>query len=154
MKRIVSVALTIMMVLCLVGCGSSEGSAETAADTVGGKYVACFNASDAKDASTMADELISGVPSDMELVTMEVEPGYLNGFTTEISGFTKGTMFSPMIGSIPFVGYVFESDDATSLEETLKGNADLRWNICTEADEMVSATKGNLVFFMMCTNEE
>ena len=58
-----------------------------------------------------------------------------------------------MIGSIPFVGYVFELEDASSVDSfisTLKDNADLRWNICVAADEMVTGSVGNKVFFVMC----
>jgi hypothetical protein len=86
--------------------------------------------------------------------TMEVEPGYLTGFgNAEITGFEQGTMFAPMIGSIPFVGYVFTlSDDADeeSFVTLLSENADPNWNICTEADETVIESAGNKVFFVMC----
>ena len=33
--------------------------------------------------------------------------------------------------------------------ENLEKNADKRWNICTEADEMVVSAEGNTVFFVM-----
>jgi hypothetical protein len=86
--------------------------------------------------------------------TMEVEPGYLTGFgNAEITGFEQGTMFAPMIGSIPFVGYVFtlsDDADAESFVTLLSENADPNWNICTEADETVIESAGNKVFFVMC----
>jgi hypothetical protein len=59
----------------------------------------------------------------------------------------------PMIGTIPFVGYVFELDSADSVPsfiETLEANANPAWNICTEADETVIDSVDNLVFFVMC----
>lgn len=83
---------------------------------------------------------------------MEVEPGFLNGFTEEIDGFEDGATFGPMIGSIPFVGYIFQvpdGDDVNAFMENLKSKADLRWNICTQADEMVCEAIGNTVFFVM-----
>ncbi len=83
---------------------------------------------------------------------MFVEPGYLNGFTQEIDGFTEGFMFGPEIGSIPFVGYVFTLEDGVNAEEfveTLKSAGDLRWNICTEADEMLTGVVGDKVCFVM-----
>ena len=87
-------------------------------------------------------------------VTMPVEEGYLNGFgNTEIQGFADGCMFAPMIGSIPFVGYVFVLDEGADVEafmNTLKENGDLRWNICTTADEMVVTNIENKVMFLMC----
>ena len=86
-------------------------------------------------------------------MAMEVEPGYLSGFTTEITGFESGATFGPIIGSIPFVGYVFQlADDADvdAFMDTLESSADLRWNICVTADEMVVEHVGNTVFFVMC----
>jgi len=32
---------------------------------------------------------------------------------------------------------------------TLKDNANLRWNICTEAEELTVESEGNIVFFLM-----
>ena len=59
-----------------------------------------------------------------------------------------------MIGSIPFVGYVFQTDDADALMAKLNATADPRWNICTEAAETVCIKQGNYVFFTMCPDEE
>lgn len=91
--------------------------------------------------------------TDYGMGSMPVEEGFLNGFTDEIKGFSKGASFAPMIGSIPFIGYIFETDDSDALIATLKDKADMRWNICTEADEMVCVKDGNLVLFIMCPNE-
>ena len=71
----------------------------------------------------------------------------------EITGFKNGATFGPMIGSIPFIGYVFELEDGVSASDfiaNLKKNANLRWNICVEAEEMVAGSSGNKVFFVMC----
>ena len=57
-----------------------------------------------------------------------------------------------MIGSIAFVGYVFELDagaDANAFVKELTDNANPRWNICVEAEETVSAVEGSKVFFCM-----
>ena len=35
------------------------------------------------------------------------------------------------------------------IDTNLKENADLRWNICTEADEMEAAVFDHYVFFVM-----
>lgn len=86
-----------------------------------------------------------------------VEEGYLAGFDdTEIKGFKDGVMFAPMIGTIPFVGYIFELEDDSQVESfktTLKNSANLRWNICTTADEMICENEGNKVFFLMCPTQ-
>ena len=81
---------------------------------------------------------------------MEVEEGYLNGFDDTITGFNKGITFGPIIGSVPFVGYIFETDDAAALEATLRANANPRWNICTEADiTYAEAIDDNHLVFLM-----
>lgn len=84
--------------------------------------------------------------------SMAVEPGYLNGFAHEVEGFTEGAQFSPMIGAIPFVGFVFrvaEDADVNAFMDTLKTDADMRWNICTQADELLCENEGSTVLFIM-----
>ena len=83
---------------------------------------------------------------------LEVGTEYFTGFDEyQITGFESAAVYMPMIGSIPFVGYVFTVDgDAAAFEQTLLDNADPRWNICVTAEETVSTTSGNLVFFVMC----
>lgn len=163
MKKFIIGLSALVLSFGLVACGekqeavSSDTGAVTeqvvAGNTVGSKYLAAFANSQTTDVKKMVTELIDLGAFDTQLVEMDVEEGYLNGFQAEINGFSKGTMFSPMIGSIPFVGYVFESENPDELLKQLQDNADPRWNICTEADETVSYVRGNLVFFMMCTNE-
>lgn len=86
-------------------------------------------------------------------VTAPVSEGFLNGFSEDIRGFNSGYTFAPMIGSIPFVGYIFVTDDPEALKDNLLSAADPRWNICTEADETFCETYGDYVFFVMLPNE-
>ena len=153
MKKIIALLLTCMMISVLVACGS-ESSSDINTDTLGGKYEKVFADSSSNDVNAVADELVAAKYLDTEFVKMEVQPGFLNGFTKEIKGFQSGVVFSPMIGSIPFVGYVFEANDPDALIAELTSCADPAWNICTVADETVYMTRGNLVFFLMCSNEE
>lgn len=98
----------------------------------------------------LANELAANEIIPFAGAVMPVEPGFLNGFTDEIDGFAEGASFGPMIGSIPFVGYVFQVDqDVDAFVENLKKKSDLRWNVCTQADEMICEAKGNKVFFVM-----
>lgn len=80
--------------------------------------------------------------------------GYLTGFgNAEIKGYKKAVTFRPIIGTIPFVGYIFELDGTMSSSDfisQLKKNANLRWNVCTEAEEMVAGSVSDKVFFVMC----
>lgn len=83
---------------------------------------------------------IEGFP--LELSASPVEQGWLAGLE-EFDQFTDGAAFAPMIGSIPFMGYVFMLDadvDAAQVVETIKGQANLAWNVCTEADVLLCDT--------------
>ncbi len=132
-----------------------------AASTVGGKLQAAFKAEVSANASisaqALADKLLANEVIKFSGGAMPVEPGMLTGFdNAEIKGFSEGVMFAPMIGSIPFVGYVFTLDagtDAAAFVSTLKANANPRWNICTEAEETVALNVGNKVFFVMCPKD-
>lgn len=132
----------------------SDDKTEVSGDTLGAKFASVFASIDVTSPNAAVDELLANVETPFQLVKMDVEPGFLNGFDHEIKEFQSGVMFSPMIGSIPFVGYVFEADNPEAFEAALKENANLKWNVCTEADEMVSAVQGNYVFFIMCSNEK
>ena len=183
MRKLVSLLLATIMISTFAACGdekSNEASeAETttvadveetdapaeeteapAADTLGQALLADFKARDAEDpsasAQTIADGLITNPLIQFDGATMPVENGLLTGFgNAEITGFSEGVMFAPMISSIAFVGYVFtleDGADADAFIKTLTDNADPRWNICTEADETVTGASGNKVFFVMCSN--
>lgn len=126
-------------------------------DTLGNTLRADFEAKAADgmlSTQILADQLMENPIIAFSPATMPVEAGMLMGFgEAEITGFKEGTMFSPMIGSIPFIGYIFELEEGTDGEafmQTLKDNADPRWNICVEAEEMVVNQVGNKVFFVMC----
>ncbi|MBR5236466.1 MAG: hypothetical protein IKW06_03750 [Clostridia bacterium] len=129
------------------------------AKTVGQKLLADFNqkAASYTGAEALANAIVTNPIIPFSGATMAVEPGLLSGFgNAEINGFKEGAMFGPVIGSVPFIGYVFvleDGTDASGFIATLKANADLRWNICVEAEEMVAGSAGNKVFFVMCPKE-
>lgn len=86
-------------------------------------------------------------------MVVPMEEGFLTGFNNEIKGFEEAYTFAPGIGTIPFVGYIFKLADGADVEgfkATLESEANLRWNICTSAEEMVCENVGNTVFFLMC----
>ena len=74
---------------------------------------------------------------------------YLSGFQKEIKEYKNAYVIRPMIGTIPFIAYIFEVENSSEFAEELKSSADLRWNICTEADEMHVVVRGDYVFFVM-----
>ncbi|MGN0400435.1 MAG: hypothetical protein ACI4EO_09980 [Blautia sp.] len=165
MKRKIACILLAGLLIGTGGCGnksespgaSSDGnveSSESKADTKGTMLAAVFK-SEIDDGSSM-EETVNTLAdkSGYECGTMECSEGFLNGFSDEVSGFKTATMFSPYIGTIPFVGYVFETDEPEKLKETLSTLADPRWNICTEAEETVIEIADHYVFFVMCPGED
>ncbi|MBQ2890137.1 MAG: hypothetical protein IJE44_00650 [Clostridia bacterium] len=129
--------------------------------TLGTALLADFKAAAKAGKSTeeIVNVLCQNSKIEFSAVTNPVAVGdYLPGFDgEEIKGFKSGVAFMPMIGSIPFVGYVFELEnagDTASFIQTLKSQANLRWLVCAEAEEMVYGAEGNKVFFVMCPKGE
>ena len=119
--------------------------------TLGDTLLSVFRANADKSAADIAAACITDEAIKFMGGTAPMEAGYLAGFDAEITGFDSCTMFAPNIGTIPFVGYVFEvSGDADAFVKTLKDNANPHWNICTEAEQTVCEKIGNKVFFLMC----
>lgn len=97
--------------------------------------------------AVMGHESIQFMP-----MVMPVEEVF-TGFNNQISGFKEAVQFGPSIGTIPFVGYIFVLEDGADIDAfkaNLEAEANLRWNICTAAEEMVCENVGNTVFFLMC----
>ncbi len=141
--------------------GTVDGENAVSGDTVGAMLAEEFHALKAENAAITAQEMADAILANPMIqfggATMEVEQGLLTGFgNAEITGFENGVMFAPMIGSIPFVGYVFTLEDgvdAAAFMQTLTDNADPRWNICVEADETIVENADNMVFFVMCPSQ-
>lgn len=122
--------------------------------TVGETLLADFKANPNGTVQEIADRLLSNEIIEFMSATMPVEEGLLSGFdNAEIKGFKEGVMFGPAMSSIAFVGYIFElpeDADVEAFKTTLKDSANLRWNICVEAEELIVENDGNKVFFLMC----
>lgn len=156
MKKTIAIILAALMMLAMAACGtgtSAPTETDPAPTTVGTKLLADFRTMADKTPQEIADALLTNEVIQFMPMTMPVEEGFLNGFNEEIKGFKEGVMFGPMIGTIPFVGYVFtvaDGGDVDAFVKTLEDNANLRWNICTEAEELIVEAEGNTVFFVMC----
>lgn len=109
-------------------------------------------AADLSAEKVVEELLVNTAVVDLGLMMIPVQEGLLTGFDNyEVKGFKEGYAFAPMIGTIPFVGYVFEvEEDMDAFVENLKTNANTRWNVCTEADETVVEVVGSKVLFLMC----
>lgn len=141
--------------------GETAETPETPAldGTVGSVLAADFKAAAEADSEATAETLVNNLVGSAAVapiapIPMPVEEGLLTGFDNfEVKGFSDALMLAPMIGTIPFVAYVFtvaDGVDAAAFAEELKTNANPRWNICTEAEETVTEVVGNKVFFAMC----
>ena len=182
MKKLLVTVLTTALVASMVACGGkndvttentevstenisteSVSTEETAAteeasgDTLGQTLLAAFyeelTANPEMTAQELADAVIANEAILFSGATAPVEAGFLSGFDADITGFEEGVMFAPMIGTIPFVGYVFTVAEGADVDEfvgKLEENANPRWNICTEAEETIVEAVGNKVFFLMC----
>ena len=174
MKKYISLLTAALLLLSLCACGNSAPAAteppvhetptpsaapsETpAAESMGQALLKDFtervNTEPETGAEALAKALMENPVIQFTGDAMPVEPGLLTGFgNTEITGFAQGAMFAPMIGTIPFVGYVFRLDaeaDVDAFVQTLKDQAMLNWNICTQADEMLCDAVDHTVFFVM-----
>lgn len=155
MKKILSLLLAAALMLSLTACFGKKTSDEPA--TLAQKLSANFTelAESGKDMTALeiAEALSKNDAIEFNAVSTNIAPGYLSGFDNyEVSGFSDGALFGPMISSIPFVAYVFTLDADTDADEfiaSLEENANLSWNICVTADEMVTAKSGDKVFFVM-----
>lgn len=141
--------------MCLTSCGEKKASSSDE-NTMGTKLLAVFNKEITKvnDIVKVADAISASPACDLECVVSEIDEGYLAGFSSEITGFKKGVVIMPLIGSIPFVGYIFEVNNPEEFKAMLLENADPRWNICTQADETVCDISGKYVFFTMCPGDD
>ncbi len=163
MKRIIAILMAALMAMSMAACGGNENSATdntvpsttvAAPTTVGEKLLADFKADSTGTAQEIADRLLTNEVIEFMGAAMPVEEGLLSGFdNAEVKGFKEGVMFAPMMSSIAFVGYIFElpeDADVEAFKTTLKDSANLRWNICVEAEELIVENEGNKVFFLMC----
>lgn len=164
--------MTLCLFCTLVSCGGGEqteqpgtgtGTADSgAALTMGERIAEDFKKKVGDDpditAEALAGALLEGDAVDFNGAVMPMEPGYFMGLDLDtVTGFAEAARFSPMIGSIPFMGYVFRLDkdaDAAAFMTILREHADLGWNICTFADRLIVENAGDWVLMLMCREAE
>lgn len=179
MKKLIAMLLALAMVFSFAACGKTNTDATDAPTTDASSATEApddaTNGTTATPEISPAHQLLNafydnvgsaesmealgaailkdgGLPEELACDSVPVETGWLPGFQEDVTGFEEGASFGPIISTIPFVGYVFRlADDADvgAFVDTLKSTANLNWNICTEADEMVCEASGNVVFFVM-----
>ena len=142
------------------GEGDNGGEEGIAANTTGAAlydaFAAALEANNAATAVELAETLAynSNLPFAPMAMPIEVGSEYFTGFDNYvITGYSSAAVFMPMIGSIPFVGYIFQVEegiDMINYVNDLSANCNPRWNVCVEADETLVGYYGNTVFFLMC----
>ena len=172
MKKLLTLlALCAALVLTLTACGGSDTSSAGESDVpvvegdtsetyaplatdLANEFLHLVDTAEDPSALTLAEDFLAVADLPFEAMVMPVEPGLLTGFgNVEITGFSEAVMFGPSISTIPFLGYIFqleEGADGTEFCQTLQEYCDLRWNICTEAEEVIAVQGGDYVFFLMC----
>ena len=152
MKKILMLIL-ITGILLFTGCAKKEQEVKTqekitVATSLSKEFKEVIKKE--KDIEKVAQKI-----SESEVIVPETQvftigkDDYLSGFKEEIKGFKKAVGIAPMISTIPMIAYVFEVENPEDFSKTLKENAQLNWNICTEADEMKVTIVDNYVFFIM-----
>ena len=120
----------------------------TVAQTLGRQFESEIE--NARDIEKVTKKIAENEILEISVDASQVKSGdYLSGFQKEIKDFKNAYVIRPMIGTIPFIAYIFEVENSSEFAEELKSSADLRWNICTEADEMHVVVRGDYVFFVM-----
>lgn len=156
--KLVLIIISLVLSLCsITGCKknqeiSNKENQEIEKETVASTLAKQFKEEikDEKDILKVANNISKNeiMAISTEVITIE-NNNYISGFQTEIKDYNKAVSIVPIIGTIPFVAYIFEVENAESFAENLRSNANLRWNICTEADNMEIAIENNYVFFVM-----
>lgn len=130
------------------------------ANTVGGKLWNAFVAAKEEKPEITADEMANLLVTNEVIqfmggaLPLEANQEFFNGFDDyKITGYESGALYMPMIGSIPFIGYVFELAEGADVEAFIKNlndHANPRWNVCVTAEQTVIGAYGTTVFFLMC----
>lgn len=151
-KIILMLSILVLGITFLTGCGTKETTNQAENKTVANTLSETFEKEIKKEKDI---EKVAKTLSENETIVPAVqtfvvgEEDYLAGFKEEIKGYNKVVGIAPMIGTIPFIAYVFEVKNPKEFAKTLEENAELNWNICTEADEMKITIVDNYVFFVM-----
>lgn len=160
-KIILILSIFVFGISFFTGCGNKENT--TKIENTDNKTVAnTLSETFEKEIKKQKDiEKVAQKISENEIIVPAVqtftisEGDYLSGFKEEIKGFDKVVGIVPMIGTIPFIAYIFETKNPKELAKVLEENAQLNWNICTQADEMKITMVDNYIFFVMApTNFE
>ena len=151
MKKLMSVLLALTMVFALAACGNANAEPEApAAQPLTGTMEELVN--QVVEANPV--EFMGGImPVDL---TDTSEDGlwavkYFTGLDSA-EMITDVAVYEPMMGSIPFslvLVRTAEGQDAQAVAEAMKSGIDTRKWICVEADDLMTASFGDVVMLIM-----
>lgn len=172
MKKGMAIVLVLILSMSLSACGCTPTPEPTTPshtgvikpqveeNTLGAAQWAEFEQAITANQNASAEELAAALAeSTAELffgtaAPIEKDAEFFAGFDEyRITGYKAAAVYMPMIGSIPFIGYVFELEDGVNPADFLKNlteNCNPKWNICVEAEQTVAGAIGDRVFFLMC----
>ena len=114
MRAMLSGLLAAVLLLSLAACGQQETEPDTLGQSLLQAFQTAYEADPQADLDTLAQGLLTQETVGFQGTTAPVEPGTLMGFgNTPIEGFSQGVMFAPVIGTIPFLGYLFRLEEGT-----------------------------------------
>ena len=131
MKKFLVTLLTTVLVASMVACGgkndvttettNTPAEEEIVSDgTLGQDLLVVFAEHLKANPEATTQELADAVITNEKILfaggSMPVEPGFLMGFSADITGFEEAVCFMPMIGTIPFMGYVFTLADGADVD--------------------------------------
>ena len=127
MRAMLSGLLAAVLLLSLAACGQQETEPDTLGQSLLQAFQTAYEADPQADLDTLAQGLLTQETVGFQGTTAPVEPGTLMGFgNTPIEGFSQGVMFAPVIGTIPFLGYLFrleEGTDGAAFVDTLQSSS-------------------------------
>ncbi len=151
MKKILTILLMLSLVLTAVACQNDKDPQTPPAEEVGDLKEAVTEMLEKSDHKDMLGDSFMFEPLSQE------EAAYLIGAESLEASFEEALGLQPMINVHPFALGIFRLDkdqDAQAFARELKDKADLRKWICVAADDVVTATKGQTVLFIMGSADE
>lgn len=150
MKKIITILLSTLMVLSLVGCGSQKVERDPVLSEDLNKVLdKVYESANLNEEQKKALEFYQRTE-----LNKENAEGFLGSNEIE---FTEGLVSAPMMSSIPYELVLLKLDenaDVESAKELIKKNANPRKWVCVEAEEVVVENIDNVIFFMMANKED
>ncbi len=158
MKKILALIMAGLLAATLISCTQDEKNDDVTNDNKNDKNEAVETVK-VSDAYELVESLYASVPEENKPMLMTE---ILNADNFEWLSFIpyeeglEGVVSQPMMGSIAHKVVIIKAKDnadAARVAELLKENADPRWLICVEADDIRTATNENLAMLLLTNTE-